>query len=111
MTRRKTKKTVILVILIVVLFVLAAAAALLSNQFLIARVLEVRGNTLLVEVSNSHEYRWLDRLTADCGEYEYIRLYVRDPSGLAKGQFFAAVTRGGQEDADPPGIGAQWIFR
>ncbi|MBR4894785.1 MAG: hypothetical protein IKZ41_00040 [Clostridia bacterium] len=111
MTRRKTKKTVILVILIVVLFVLAAAAALLSNQFLIARVLEVSEDSVLVEVSNSGEYRWLDRLFSDRGTYEYIRLYVKDPAALSRGQFFAALTRDGQEDSDPPGIGARWIFR
>ncbi len=108
---KSKKKTVVLIVLLLIFLVLAAGIALLSDQFLIARVLEVRGNSLLVEVSNSGEYRWLDRLMSNRSEYEYIRLYVRDPSGLAKGQFFAAVTRGGQEDSDPPGIGARWVFR
>ncbi len=105
------KKAVLPVVLLIVFLVLAAGVALLSNQFLIARVLEVREDSLLVEVSNSHEYRWLDRLFTGRGTYEYVRLYMKDPASLSRGQFFAALTRGGQEDSDPPGIGARWIFR
>ena len=111
MPRRKTKKQVIPVILIAVLLVLVITAALFSNQFLIARALEIREDSVLAEVSNSGEYRWLDRLFTGRGAYEYVRLYMKDPAALSRGHFFAALTRSGQEDSNPPGIGARWIFR
>lgn len=110
MAKSRTKKTV-LVILIIVILVIAAGIALLSDQFLIARVLEVRSDSLLVEVSNSPEYRWIERKLGGAGDYAYIRLYVRDPAAFEVGQVFAALTRSGQEDSSPPGIGARRIFR
>ena len=107
----KKRRTVLPVILILAIAVIAAGIALLTNQLLIARVLEVQRNGVLVEVCNTKDYRWIDRKFGGCPDYEYIRLYVKDPSGLKKGQFFAAVTRPGEESSSPPGIGARWIFR
>ena len=93
------------------LLLLAAGIALLSNQFLIARVLEVRQDSLLVEVSNSPEYRWIDRRYGGAGDNVYLRLYVKDPGAFRRGEFFAALTRPGVEDTDPPGVRALWVFR
>ena len=78
---------------------------------MIARVLEVRQNAVLVEVCNSPDYRWIDRKFGSAEDYEYIKLYVKNPSDLSKGQFFVAVTRPGEESSSPPGIGARWIFK
>ena len=111
MTKSRTKKAVIPVILTVILLALAVGIAVLSDQFLIARVLEVGEDSVLAEVSNSGEYRWLSRRFTGCGAYEYVRLYVKDPAQFSRGQYFAALTRGNQEDSDPPGIGARRIFR
>ncbi len=107
----KTKKTALIVILVSILLVAAAGIALLTNQLLVARVLEVQRNHVLVEVCNPGEYRWIDRRFGGHREYETIKLYVKKPSELSKGQFFVSVTRPGQEDSLPPGIGARWIFQ
>ena len=66
---------------------------------------------VLVEVCNFPDYRWIDRKFGSVGDYEYIRLYVKNPSDLSKGQFFVAITRPGEESSSPPGIGARWIFK
>ena len=108
---KKKGKTVLIAGLVLVLLVLAAGIALLSNQVLVGRVLEVRRDALLAEVCNPSEYRWIDRKFGTAGEYEYIRLYVPHPERFEKGQFFAAVTRPGEEGSSPPGIGARWVFR
>ena len=108
---KKKGKTVLIVGLVLLLLVLAAGIALLSNQVLVGRVLEVRGNELLAEVCNPSEYRWIDRKFGHVNEYEYIRLYVPHPEQFRRGQFFAAVTRPGEESSSPPGIGARWVFR
>lgn len=108
---KKKGKTVLIVGLALLLLVLAAGGALLSNQVLVGRVLEVRRNALLAEVCNPSEYRWIDRKFGHAREYEYIRLYVPHPEQFRRGQFFAAVTRPGEESSSPPGIGARWVFR
>ena len=105
------KRTILIVIFVLILLILAVGITLLTNQLLIARVLEVRQNAVLVEVCNSPDYRWIDRKLGRAGVYEYIRLYVKNPSDLSKGQFFVAVTRPGEESSSPPGIGARWIFK
>ena len=107
----KKGKTALIVIPVFAAVFLAAALVLLSNQFLIARVLEVWKDSLLVEVSNSREYRWIDRRFGVSRDYEYICLYVENPEQFARGQFFAALTKPGQEDSDPPGIAARRVFR
>ena len=107
----KKGKTVLIIGLVLVLLVLAAGIALLSNQVLVGRVLEVRRDSLLAEVCNPSEYRWIDRKFGSAREYEYIRLYVPHPEQFRRGQFFAAVTRPGEESSSPPGIGARWVFR
>ena len=107
---RKTKKTA-LIILVSVILVLSAGIVLLTDQLLVARVIEVRRDNVLVEVCNPGDYRWIDRRFGRTGEYETIRLVVKEPSQLTEGQYFVAVTRPGQEDSLPPGIGARWIFK
>ena len=94
-----------------ILFLLAAGITLLTNQLLIARVLEVRQNDVIVEVCNSPDYRWIDRKFGSASDYQYIQLYVKNPSDLSKGQFFVAITRPGEESSSPPGIGARCIFK
>ena len=106
----KTKKTALIVILVSLLLVLAAGIILFTNQLLIARVLEAGDGYVLAEVCNPDEFRWLDRLSG-AQRLEYVRLYTDEAAGLSRGQFFAAVTRSGQEDSDPPGIGARRIFK
>ena len=106
----RTKKNALFIVLSVLLL-LAAGIVLLSNQFLIARVLEVREDCLLVEVSNTPEYRWIDRKLGGAGDFEYLRLYTEDPRKLRRGEFFAAVTEPGTESSEPPGVRALWIFR
>ena len=108
---KKKGKTVLIVGLALLLLVLAAGIALLSNQVLVGRVLEVRKDSLLTEVCNPSEYRWIDRKLGHAHEYEYIRLYVPHPEQFGRGQFFAAVTRPGEESSSPPGVGARWVFR
>ena len=110
-TVNKKKRTILIVIFVLILLILVVGITLLTNQLLIARVLEVRQNDVLVEVCNSPDYRWIDRKFGSVGDYEYIRLYVKNPSDLSKGQFFVAVTRPGEESSSPPGIGARWIFK
>ena len=107
----KKKRTILIVIFVLILLILAVGITLLTNQLLIARVLEVRQNAVLVEVCNSPDYRWIDRKFGSAEDYEYIKLYVKNPSDLSKGQFFVAVTRTGEESSSPPGIGARWIFK
>lgn len=107
----KKKRTILIVFFVLILLILAVGISLLTNQLLIARVLEVRQNDVIVEVCNSPDYRWIDRKFGSAGDYEYIRLYVKNPSDLSKGQFFVAITRPGEESSSPPGIGARWIFK
>ena len=107
----KKKRTILIVLFVLILLILAAGITLLTNQLLIARVLEVRQSDVIVEVCNSPDYRWIDRKFGSAEEYEYIKLYVKNPSDLSKGQFFVAVTRPGEESSFPPGIGARWIFK
>ena len=106
----KKRKAVLIVVLALLLLILAAAV-LISNQLLVGRVLEVRRDCLIVEVCNPSEYRWLDRKLGGVRDYEYIRLYVKNPEQFKRGQFFVAVTRTGEESSSPPGIGARRIFR
>ena len=106
-----TKKAVLIVSLVLVILVLASGITLLTNQLLVAHVLEVRRNCVLIEVCNPNDYRWIDRRFGGYGEYDTIRLYVKNPSELSKGQYFVAVTRSGEESSLPPGIGARWIFK
>ena len=89
----------------------AAGITLLTDQLLIARVIEIRKDSVLVEVCNPGDYRWIDRRFGGTRDYDYIRLYVENPEQFGRGQFFAALTKPGQEDSDPPGIGARRIFR
>ena len=107
----KKKRTILIVFFVLILLLLAAGIMLLTNQLLIARVLEVRQSDVIVEVCNSPDFRWIDRRWGSAGDYEYIRLYVKNPSDLSKGQFFVAITRPGEESSSPPGIGARWIFK
>ena len=107
----KTKKTALIIILVSIILVLSAGIVLLTDQLLVARVIEVRRDNVLVEVCNPGDYRRIGRRLGGTGEYETIRLIVKDPTQLTEGQYFVAVTRSGQEDSLPPGIGARWIFK
>ena len=106
-----TKKTALIIILVLVILVLASGITLLTNQLLVAHVLEVRRDSVLVEVCNPKDYRWIDRRFGGYGEYDLVRLYVKTPSELSEGQYFVAVTGSGEETSLPPGIGARWIFK
>ena len=80
----KKKRTILIVIFALILLILAVGITLFTNQLLIARVLEVRQNAVLVEVCNSPDYRWIDRKFGSAEGYEYIKLYVKNPSRLVE---------------------------
>jgi hypothetical protein len=72
--------------------------------------MRVTGTDLTVKVSNPALFRWLDRLLTGRGEpYTTVRLHVNGTAAYGKGDPVLALIRGGQEDSDPPGLGAWWI--
>jgi len=110
------------VILALFLVCLILAVPFVTNGLLIGRVTRVNdlyagdgvrmeyvGGKVFVSVENRGLFRWLERLlTGREGAY-VVGVYVEDPRLYAEGTRVLALVRGGQEDSDPPGLGAWWI--
>ena len=110
------------VVLVLFLVCLILAVPFVTNRLLIGRVTSVNdlyagdgvrmeyvGGKVFVSVENRGLFRWLDRLlTGQEGAY-VVGVYVEDPRLYAEGTRVLALVRGGQEDSDPPGLGAWWI--
>ena len=110
------------IVLVLFLVCLILAVPFVTNGRLIGRVTSVNdlyagdgqkmeyiGGKVFVSVENRGLFRWLDRLlTGQEGAY-VVGVYVEDPRIYAEGTRVLALVRGGQEDSDPPGLGAWWI--
>ena len=70
----------------------------------------VTGTDLTVRVDNGGLFRWIDRLlTGRRAPYSVVRLHLEGDSSFGSGSRVLALIKGGQEDSDPPGLGAWWI--
>lgn len=110
------------IILTLFLACLILAVPFVTNRLLIGKVtsvnelyagdgqrMEYAGGKVFVSVENRGLFRWTDRLlTGQEGAY-VVGVYVKDPRMYAEGTRVLALVRGGQEDSDPPGLGAWWI--
>ena len=71
--------------------------------------MEYVGGKVFVSVENRSLFRWIDHLLAGREGAYVVGVYVKDPRAYAEGTKVLALIRGGQEDSDPPGLGAWWI--
>ena len=110
------------IILTIFLVCLVLAVLFVTNCLLIGEVTRVNdlyagveqkmeyvGGKVFVMVENRSLFRWIEHLlTGREGAY-VVGVYVEDPRAYGEGTKVLALIRGGQEDSDPPGLGAWWI--
>ena len=110
------------IIFVLFLVCLILAVPFVTNSLLVGEVTRVNemfagdgekmeyvGGKVFVSVENRSLFRWIDHLlTGREGAY-VVGVYVKDPRAYAEGTKVLALIRGGQEDSDPPGLGAWWI--
>ena len=129
MNENKKKKRISGVKLVVCAFLvcLLLAVPFVTNCLVVGEVTDVFENTMSVKTENGHEirvtgtdltvrvsnhavFRWIDRLLTGRGQpYSAVRIHVDGIRAFKTGDPVLALIRGGQEDSDPPGLGAWWI--